>query len=366
MGALQIDTIHVVARSPYFVLWSRLGDYPQRWLDELLAEGALFEYWSHAACFLPIEQYPHYRRLMLDGLKGRQVSRQWLRANAAAVETMLARIAERGPVRSADFTRTGGKGNGWWDWKPEKRLLEALHTDGALMIARRQNFQRLYDLRERVLPAWNDNDTPPLEESLRSLTLLAVKALGVTTAAWTPDYFRLPVRAVQPLVHALAQEGRLIGVEVEGWDSPGFVHPDNAELLTFARAGALQTRRTVLLSPFDPVVWHRTRALSLFGFDYRLESYTPEAQRRYGYFTLPLLHRDALVGRVDAAARRSAGVFEVKALHLEAGVTLSDDLVAAAATALSECAAWHGTPEVVVRSTDPPALAAAMRTPLSR
>src|SRR5579883_2964666 len=115
MGALQIDTIHVVARSPYFVLWSRLGDYPPRWLDELLAEGALFEYWAHAACFLPIEQYPLYRRLMLDKVKGRWQTRAWLAQNGAAAEELLRQIGERGPVRSTDFARTGGRSNGWWD-----------------------------------------------------------------------------------------------------------------------------------------------------------------------------------------------------------------------------------------------------------
>ena len=365
MGALQIDTIHIVARSPYFVLWSRLGDYPQVWLDELLAEGALFEYWSHAACFLPIEQYPLYRRLMLDGVKGRQQSRDWLHANRVAAETLLALIAERGPIRSAEFVRAGGKGNGWWDWKPEKRLLEALHTDGTLMIARRQNFQRLYDLRERVLPAWSDDDAPPLDEALRALTLCAVRALGVTTASWVPDYFRLPVRAVAPLVRALAAAGELLEVAVEGWDAPGYVHPENAALLVAALDGSLQADRTVLLSPFDPVLWHRARALALFDFDYRLESYTPAEQRRYGYFSLPLLRRGALVGRTDAAARRKAGVFEVRSLHIEEGVAISDELIGDTAAALLACAAWHGTPRVDVQRTEPSQLTAPLAAALT-
>ncbi|MDI7275693.1 MAG: crosslink repair DNA glycosylase YcaQ family protein, partial [Anaerolineae bacterium] len=162
IGALQIDTINVVARSPYLVLWSRLGAYETRWLDELLAEGALFEYWSHAACFLPVEDYPLYRhRMRGDGLADWWESLPYLAAHREEAERMLALIRERGPVRSADFARQGGRATGWWDWKPEKRLLEALFDAGLLMVARRERFQRVYDLRERVLPSWDDPPPPP-------------------------------------------------------------------------------------------------------------------------------------------------------------------------------------------------------------
>ncbi|MFN7133587.1 MAG: winged helix-turn-helix domain-containing protein, partial [Myxococcales bacterium] len=188
MGALQIDTIHVVARSPFLVLFSRLGPYEPAWLEALLRERRLFEYWSHEACFLPIEDFPLYRHRMLD-LRGMA----WKYAHALMekrrdeVEALLGRIRAEGPVRSSDFTRTDGKSGGWWEWKPEKRMLESLFTAGELMIARRERFQRVYDLRERVLPDWSDAALPPREEAERTLALKAVRALGVTSARWVAD-----------------------------------------------------------------------------------------------------------------------------------------------------------------------------------
>src|SRR5215218_5890443 len=191
MGVLQIDTINVVARSPYLVLWSRLGDYPGEWLDELLAEGKLFEYWAHEACFIPREDYGLYRHRMLDpAAMGWKYSASWMRERAGEVAALLAHIRTHGPVRASDLERSDGKAGGWWEWKPEKRSLEVLFTSGALMIARRHNFQRVYDLAERVLPDWDDARMPPLPEVRRRFALQAVKALGLARAAWIPDYHR--------------------------------------------------------------------------------------------------------------------------------------------------------------------------------
>jgi uncharacterized protein YcaQ len=359
MQVLQIDTIHVVARSPYLVLWSRLGDYPQQWLDELLAEGALFEYWAHEASFLPIEDYPLYRRLMLDGQsRVFRFVRRWMEDNRAAVDDMLAHIRANGAVRSSDFQRTDGRKSAWWDWKAEKMALEMLYTTGDLMIARRERFQRVYDLRERVLPEWDDADAPPLAEVRRELVLKAVRALGATPARWVADYFRTAKRETEPLPAKLADEGLLLRARVEGWSDDWYIHPDNAALAEAAAAGQLQPAHTTLLSPFDPLVWDRARALALFDFDYRIECYTPAPKRRYGYFTLPILWRGQLVGRLDPKAHRREGVFEIKALHLEPGVPAGEELAADLAEALRACAAWHGTPEVVIGLSDPPAFAA--------
>ncbi len=357
MGILQIDSISVVARSPYLVLWSRLGRYDPIWLDELLAEGALFEYWSHAACFIPIEDYGLYRRYMLDG---NDKSRAWFSAHPEEVRRVLGRIREEGEVRSAEFARTDGKAGGWWEWKPEKRALEHLFAAGELMISRRDpNFHRVYDLRERVLeralPGWEDALAPTREEARRAFALLAVRSLGVAAPRWVPDYFRTPKKRVAELLEELAEEGGLLRASIE--NEPAYVHPENAALAEAALSGELRPSRTVLLSPFDPVVWDRARALELFGFEYRIEVYTPAAKRRYGYYSLPILHRGDLVGRLDAKAHRKEGVFEVRALHLEPGVPVSEDLVAGLAGALRDCASWHATPEILVRFSDPPALA---------
>jgi uncharacterized protein len=182
----------------------------------------------------------------------------------------------------------------------------------------------------------------------------------VAKATWVPDYFRIPAKGIRRLLESLAAEGALIQARVEGWPGTAYVHPDNLQLAESATAGALQPARTTLLSPFDPVVWHRARAAELFGFEYRIETYTPAARRRYGYFSLPILHRDALVGRLDPKAHRREGRFEVRALHLEPGVPLTEDLVCRLAGALRDCAEWHGTPDVVVLASDPPNLAEAL------
>lgn len=367
MCALQIDTIHVVARSPYLVLWSRLGDYEPRWLDELLAEGKIFEYWSHEACFLPVEDYPFYRhRMIAPHSLGWKYSREWITAHRLEVERLLALVRERGAVRSTDFVRTDGKRSGWWEWKPEKRALEMLFTAGELMIARRDKFQRIYDLRERVLPAWDDSRLPSQEETNRTLALKAVRALGVTRARWVADYFRSDKKATASLVLALGDEGLLHRVRVKGWDEEAYIHPDNLKIAEAARSGKLRLALTTLLSPFDPLVWDRARARAMFDFDYRIECYTPAAKRIYGYFTLPILRAGALIGRLDAKAHRHDKYFEVKALYLEQGVEVSNELAADIAQALLECARWHQTPEVVLRQAKPSKLLPLLRRALAR
>ena len=346
MGVLQIDTINVVARSPYLVLWSRLGHYDPHWLNELLSDGALFEYWSHEACFLPIEDYSLYRHRMLEPRSlGWKYSQEWAVAHQKEIAQVLTGIRERGPLRSADFASNGKQKNGWGRWKPEKRALETLFTTGELMIARRHNFQRVYDLRERVLPTWDDTQLPPREELQRSLILKAVRALGVTTAAWVADYFRIRKQDTIPLVIQLAKEGALLTAQVEGWDNPVYLHPDHQESAEQAVDSTIRPQLTTLLSPFDPLVWDRERTRRLFNFDYTLECYTPAPKRRYGYFTLPILHRGALIGRVDAKTHRQDALFEVKAFHLEPDVRITDRLVTDVAQMLRACATWHGTPE---------------------
>lgn len=346
LGALQIDTIHVVARSPYLTLYSRLGNYRTEWLDELLAEGALFEYWAHAACFLPVEDFPLYRRYMLDNRHCWWDSRRWIREHPELIKQVLNRIQTEGPLRSADFENRRKQPGGWWNWKEEKVALEHLHTAGVLMIARRENFQRVYDLAGRVLPGWDDRLTPSLEEVRQTLILRTVQILGVTQGRWTADYFRLPKRETTGLLPLLAEKGELLQIEVEGWQEPAYVHPQRLPLLEAAARGDLQPELSAVLSPFDPLVWDRERCKALFGFNYSLECYLPAGKRRYGYFCLPLLVKGALVGRIDAKAHRQAGIFEVKALHLEPEVTLDETLAGEIVSAIRRCAAWHSTPEV--------------------
>jgi uncharacterized protein YcaQ len=381
MQLLQIDTINVVARSPYFVLFSRIGTFQNAWLDELLAEGELFESWAHEACFVPMASYPLHRRHLLD--REHWAMRHAWRMHATQrsnMDSLLAHVRENGAVKAADFESKGGGSGGWWGWKDEKRWLEGSFALGELMITRRERFQRVYDLRERVLDkaasrralgAWwsaaVSNDPaglPPEAEVRRRFVLDAVRALGVTQARWISDYFRSGRKPKDRDLDTLVDEGELLRVEVAGWDTPGYVHREQRASLLAAAAGTLRASYTTLLSPFDPVVWHRERASTMFGFDYRIECYTPAPKRRYGYFVLPILRRGELVGRVDAKAHRADGLFEVKALYLEPGVRESAALASDIAAALLRCAQWHETPRVLLRRCEPRAFAAGLRSAL--
>ncbi|WP_323980971.1 winged helix-turn-helix domain-containing protein [Aeromonas media] len=350
MALLQIDTISVVARSPYLVLFSRLGHYDPRWLEQLLAEGEIFEYWAHEACFVPREDYRLLRHRMLDpAAMGWKFSTQWLKTHGGEIAQIVERIRREGPVRAADIgnergERKGG-GNGWWDWKPEKRHLEVLFTAGQLMVRERRNFQRVYDLAERVMPEWDDGrDLPSPELAQRDMVRASCRALGLVKTGWVADYYRLKRGKYDALLHQLADEGELLPVRVEGWQHGAFVHASLSDELTRAQAGSLKATHTAVLSPFDPLVWDRKRASELFGFDYRIECYTPAPKRQYGYFVLPLLRRGKLVGRLDAKAHRKEGVFEVKSLYLEPGVRVTASLAQDLEKALQKLAQWHQTP----------------------
>ena len=355
MQLLQIDTIHVVARSPYLVLFARLGGYPAHWLDQALQRGDVFETWAHEACFAPRADLALHRAYNSStrrhwGIAGGE---QLHAAQRSHLDALLAHIETGGPVKSSDFVRSDGRANGWWGWKDEKRWLEALFARGELMVARRENFQRVYDLAHRVHPALADLALPAPHEQQQTFVERAVQALGLTQARWINDYFRTRGRLKDADLKPLLQQGRLLQVAVQGWSVPGYVHRRNAGLLKKARGGKLQATHTALLSPFDPVVWDRERALSLFDFDYRIECYTPEAKRRYGYFALPILHRGALIGRLDAKAHRMDGVFEIRAIHLQPGVRLDAGQLQELAQAIGRCAAWHATPKVRVTHSEP-------------
>lgn len=353
MQVLQIDSISVIARSPYLVLWSRLGDYDPAWLDELLAQGALFEYWSHAACFLPIEDYVLYRPINWQG--GR--ARKWLDEHPDLAAAILAHVRDNGETRSADFKRNDDQKSGWFNWKEEKIALEYLFYERELMIRKRHNFQRVYDLRERVYPEADTLPAVSLEEAHEQFILKTLLALSVTKADWIADYFRLKKTDTRAALNRLMDQERVMQVDVDGWDAPGYVHPDNLQQVEAAAMGDIPRSKTTFLSPFDPLVWDRDRARELFDFDYKIEVYTPAAKRKYGYYTLPILHDNALIGRLDPKAHRKDGVFEVKAVHLEPGVTVDDALRRALKRTLKDCAAWHDTPQVIVREATAPGLA---------
>jgi hypothetical protein len=375
MGLLQIDTIHVVARSPYLVLFSRLGAYPQVWLDEALAQGHVFETWAHEVCFAPMQD------LLAHRLFNSQARKHWGLVHAQKshakqrpeLDQLLAHIHANGPVKSSDFERPEGGGSAWWGWKDEKRWLEALFATGELMVARREKFQRVYDLAHRVAPQLMDPQRPGARPEANPQDIAQVQtrfieksvaAMGLSQARWIHDYYRSKPRFKDADLDALVEQGRLLRVAVQGWSAPAYVHTSQSAVLKKALTGKLQATHTALLSPFDPIVWDRERALTLFDFDYRLECYTPEAKRVHGYFVLPLLCRGELIGRLDAKAHRAEGLFEVKALHVQPGLVWGEAQISDVAAALQRCANWHATPQVTISQTRPAKLAAALRRAL--
>lgn len=374
MRLLQIDTIHVVARSPYLVLHSRLGDYPMAWLDEALAEGRLAESWAHEACFVTAADIGLHRSSIEHRMHhwSYRMAARMHAEERAQMDALLDGIRVSGPVRAADFVRAQDAERptpGWWAWKPEKRWLEAWFALGDLMVARRDRFQRVYDLAGQVLAKLD----PPFDPARYQLSVAqlrqrfiidSVRALGVTQAAWIADYFRLRPAVTAAELEPLLASGELLAVQVQGWNAPGYVHRDHAALLDKARQGRLRATHTSLLSPFDPVVWDRARALAMFDFEYTIECYTPARKRRYGYFVLPILHRGKLVGRLDAKAHRAAGVFELLTVFLEPGVEPEPPLIEALANAIRRTAQWHGTPKIKLVRTRPTGLAKPLRAAL--
>jgi uncharacterized protein YcaQ len=370
IGLLQLDTIHVVARSHYLVMLSRVGLYDRADLDALLyPDRRLFEQWAHAACLIPAEHYEHFAPAILA--RRDHPLQPWLLRSLGEdaqqiLDAVLADVGERGPLASKDFKDPRDRRGTWWDWKPAKTALEILFEGGYLMVDRRENFQRYYDLAERVLPASArllaaaqagggaaDNT---LDDWRRWATLRSVACLGVATAAQVSDYYRQRKLAARAMVETLAAEGAIVPVEVEGWQDTAYLDPADLPLVDEIKAGGHQPTLTTFLSPFDNLIWDRQRVADLFGFDYRAEMYQPVAKRQYGYYVLPILHRGQLVGRLDPKADRQAGTLIVRALYLEPGQSITGGLLAGVAGALGEFMAFHRIERLVIERSDPEVL----------
>jgi uncharacterized protein YcaQ len=361
LGCIQLDTISVISRSHETVLWSRLGPYDPALLSELhYPDEALIEYWAHAAALVPIDYFPYFRRYMASFAERYA---DWFKENQPLLDRVLGAVRERGPLPARHFERPEGPKPDPWTWyggKPERQALDALWTIGELMILKREAFQRTYELTERLLPGARDGDLPPLEEEQRWFTGRALTALGVATPRWVADYFR---SGSKPHVHftaaaktlaALADEGLAVPAEVEGLSDPTWISRESRALLEELRSGGKKPSLTTLLTPFDNLIWHRGRTADLFGFDYKIEVYTPAPKRIYGYYNMPILHRGRLVGRLDPSYDRRARVLTVRTLHLEPGVTPTDRLAAAVAEALHDLLAFLGGQDIGILASNPP------------
>lgn len=341
MSLLQIDTINIVARSPYLVLFSRLGNYPAQWLDESLARGELMEYWAHEACFMPRSDFRLIRHRMLAPEKmGWKYKDAWMQEHEAEIAQLIQHIHDKGPVRSADFEHPRKGASGWWEWKPHKRHLEGLFTAGKVMVIERRNFQRVYDLTHRVMPDWDD-ERDLVSQTEAEIIMLdnSARSLGIFREQWLADYYRLKRPALAAWREARAEQQQIIAVHVEKLGNL-WLHDDLLPLLERALAGKLTATHSAVLSPFDPVVWDRKRAEQLFDFSYRLECYTPAPKRQYDYFVLPLLHRGQLVGRMDAKMHRQTGILEVISLWLQEGIKPTTTLQKGLRQAITDFANW--------------------------
>ncbi|BCH32024.1 hypothetical protein MesoLjLc_39540 [Mesorhizobium sp. L-8-10] len=357
-GLLQMDSVNVLVRAHYMPLYSRLGAYPLGLIDDN-ARGRkrmMFEYWAHEASLLPIELQPLMRWRMERAARGERVYGglvRYGRERADYIDGIHKEIVARGPVAASDFDGQRGQG-GWWGWSEAKHALEWLFWTGRVTTAeRRASFERVYDVPERVLPAAVlAQPTPSAEDAVRELLRVSARALGIATATDLRDYFRLPPEDVKARLPELVEAGDLLPVKVDGWSQQAFLHRE-ARMPRRIEAQAL-------LSPFDPVVWERSRAERLFGFRYRIEIYTPVHKRVHGYYVLPFLLGDTIAARVDLKADRQEGVLKVAAAHREeqAGAHVAEAL----ATELRGMAGWLGLAKVeVLPSGDlAPELAAAV------
>lgn len=361
LGAVQLDTISVLARSHELVAYARLGPIGRDAVERAYwhpRRPAAFEYWSHAACVLPIEDWPYYafRRRSL-----RARGRRWHQSHEAVCAKVLARLRAEGPLTASQL---GGAKNGgpWWDWSDTKIAVEWLLDVGEVVCVRREGWRRVYDLPERALPAGSLDHEPGDAECLAHLARVAARALGVVTRADLIDYHRLRELASPGDRHAdraeeSAAAAGLAPVAISNGAKravPGWADP---EALAWADAGGRGRCRTTLLSPFDSLVWDRRRTRAMFGFDHSLEAYTPKAKRVHGYYAMPLLAGGRLAGRVDPVRRD--GVLVARQLSLSNAAA-----VPAMARALRDAAQWVGCADVRVEDVSPPRLAGRMRAEL--
>ena len=314
LGVIQIDSVNVLVRSQELPLFSRLGDHDRNAIPKATSQGKIFEYWGHEAAHLPVELHPMFRFKMHAARSGKL--KHWgltsfYAENKAFVKRILKYVEVNGSVTARELSTRTTKKSSWWDWDEAKTALEYLFLTGELMsCGRGSDFARVYDIPERVLPRKIlQMPTPNETEARKDLLVRAMRAQGVATMRDLADYYRQKPAVVKPLVSQLVEQGVLREVSVDGWQDKAYVHR-NAQLPKRLFA-------TALLSPFDSLVWCRPRNERLFNFHYRIEIYTPQAKRKFGYYVLPFMVNGEMVGRVDLKADRANSKLLVQSVHTE-------------------------------------------------
>ncbi|MET0955053.1 MAG: crosslink repair DNA glycosylase YcaQ family protein [Cryobacterium sp.] len=361
LGLLQIDSVNVFERSHYLPAFSRLGPYDKAQLDRLSSgsKPRLTEYWVHEASLIPVDDWPLFRwRMQAFRDRAATDDDHWSQQNAPMLAWLLDELAANGPMRASAIEHDANKRSGpWWGWSDVKIGLETLFRWGDVVSGGRERFERVYALPEQVFSSELLNRHVPVDDAHRALIAQSARAHGIGTVSDLADYFRLATAPTRVAIAELEESGELIPVQVPGWGRNG--SPGAAWLHRDARLPRRMDAAAVL-SPFDPVVWERARAERMFGFHYRIEIYTPKEKRQFGYYVLPVLLDDAIVGRVDLKNDRQAGVLRVQASWAEPDAPA--DTAERLAAVLQRTAAWQGLAEIVVvpRGTLAPALAAAL------
>ncbi|MEM7195120.1 MAG: crosslink repair DNA glycosylase YcaQ family protein [Pseudomonadota bacterium] len=358
IGYVQIDTISVVERAHHHVLFSRVPGYAPGMINRLLERRDIFEYWSHAAAFLPISDYRFslpYKHAIRNGKV------HWYKdRDTRLMNELLTRVRTEGPIRSRDIESETTSRSGWWDWKPTKQALEQLFMEGDLMVTTREGFQKVYDLTERVLPEDVDISMPSEREFAEHLLEQQLRCHGIVSLKGL-TYLRRSAElraAMKAVVDEQVSAGRLQALKVPSGDVY-FVETEAFECRT-----SRVSNRVQILSPFDNSVIQRDRLATLFDFDYQIECYVKEENRQYGYFCLPILYRDEFIGRMDCKAHRKARELEVKMLHLESGTMITDCVMHALVLELGLFALFQQCDSIIIRRSEPKALAATLNTEL--
>lgn len=349
LSAVQLDTISVLARSHELVAYARFGAIGREAIEQAYWDGtSSFEYWSHAACILPIDSWPLFefrrREYRRKGIRWHEVPQQ-------AVRDVRARLAADGPLTTRELGGAKRAGE-WWDWSDTKIAVEWLLDTGEVVCARRQGWRRVYDLAERVIPEADLQGPLDDDECLVGLIADAARTLGVGTIDDIADVHRLP----KQVVRARAADAGLVPVGVEGWTDAAFA---TSEALRWREESTRVRSRTTLLSPFDSLVWHRPRTERIFGIVHRLEAYTPASKRVHGYFAMPVLHRGRIVARVDP--KREGGQLHARRVTFESTTATA---VAGTAAALREAATWVGAQDLVIGDVVPARARTALLTAL--
>jgi uncharacterized protein YcaQ len=342
-GMLQIDSVNVFERAHYMPLFSRLGSYDKKELDSLTGgkNPTLIEYWAHQASFIKTEDFPLFDWRMQWYRDRASLAGSFEKENKKLVAWIKAELLANGPMTSSQFEHEENKRQGsWWGWSNVKRALERLIFQGELIAAGRQNFSRIYALPEQVIPTKILNKSVDHIKAQEQLISSASRLMGVGTVKDIANVYCQNATEVKPILASLLEQGAIQEVTVENWKDKAFIHKDFIDF----NFKEIKPSLTTVLSPFDPLTWQRERALRIFNFDYRIEIYTPEPKRIYGYYSLPTLHKDNLVARIDLKSDRQSKTLLVQSAWHETHLTSKEVETSAKAISkhLVEVRKWQG------------------------